>query len=191
MNKKTVALDQQQYKTIISTIRSGFVWNNHSFKPNERLATILVLQANLGLRISDILQLHIKDIIKDGSRYRLDICEQKTGKVRTFTVIPDIYNYILRYATDYGINSQAKLFDISDRAVQKQLKIVCDYLGYDNISTHSFRKFYATEIYKNNDCDIELVRHLLQHSSTAITQRYIGIQPPKIEQAISKHICLL
>ena len=85
----------------------------------------------------------------------------------------------------------AKLFDISDRAVQKQLKIVCDYLGYDNISTHSFRKFYATEIYKNNDCDIELVRHLLQHSSTAITQRYIGIQPPKIEQAISKHICLL
>ena len=57
MNKKTVALDQQQYKTIISTIRSGFVWNNHSFKPNERLATILVLQANLGLRISDILQL--------------------------------------------------------------------------------------------------------------------------------------
>ncbi len=74
---------------------------------------------------------------------------------------------------------------------KKQLKIVCDYLGYDNISTHSFRKFYATEIYKNNDCDIELVRHLLQHSSTAITQRYIGIQPPKIEQAISKHICLL
>ena len=119
MNKKTVALDQQQYKTIISTIRSGFVWNKHSFKPNERLATILVLQANLGLRISDILQLHIKDIIKDGSRYRLDICEQKTGKVRTFTVIPDIYNYILRYATDHGINSQAKLFDISDRAVQK------------------------------------------------------------------------
>ncbi|MFQ7671877.1 MAG: tyrosine-type recombinase/integrase, partial [Clostridium sp.] len=83
------------------------------------------------------------------------------------------------------------LFDISDRAVQKQLKIVSDYLGYDNISTHSFRKFYATEIYKNNDCDIELVRHLLQHSSAAITQRYIGIQPPKIEQAISKHICLL
>lgn len=77
MNKKTVALDQQQYKTIISTIRSGFVWNNHSFKPNERLATILVLQANLGLRISDILQLHIKDIIKDGSRYRLDICRAK------------------------------------------------------------------------------------------------------------------
>ena len=98
MNKKTVALDQQQYKTIISTIRSGFVWNKHSFKPNERLATILVLQANLGLRISDILQLHIKDIIKDGSRYRLDICEQKTGKVRTFTVIPDIYNYIAGYS---------------------------------------------------------------------------------------------
>ena len=33
---------------------------------------------------------------------------------------------------------------------QKQLQIVCDYLGYEGISTHSFRKWYATEIYKAN-----------------------------------------
>lgn len=192
MNKKTVALDPEQYKLIISTTREGFTTGSgYTFKPNHRLATLLVLQANLGLRLSDILHLHICDIIKDAGRYRLDIVEQKTGKSRTFTVVPDLYNYMLRYATDNSINSKAKLFDITERAVQKQLKIVCDYLGLENISTHSFRKFYATEIYKNNGCDIELVRHLLQHSSSAVTQRYIGIQPAKIEQAIQSHICLL
>lgn len=192
MNKKTVALDQDQYRKIIAIIQQGFTTSDgRTFKPNNRLATLLVLQANLGLRLSDILHLHICDIVKDAGRYRLDIIEQKTGKSRTFTVVPELYSYMLQYATDNGINSRAKLFDLTERAVQKQLKIVCDHLRLENVSTHSFRKFYATEIYKNNGYDIELVRHLLQHSSSTVTQRYIGIQPAKIEKAIQSHICLL
>jgi integrase len=191
MNKKTIAIDKNQYQLIITTIQQGFKTADYMFKPNKRLATILVLQANLGLRLSDILRLHICDIIRDAGRYRLDIVEQKTGKSRTFTVVTELYNYMLQYATDNGINSRAKLFDISERAVQKQLKIVCDYLGLENISTHSFRKFYATEIYKNNGYDVALVQHLLQHSTAAVTQRYIGIESAKVEQAINKHICIM
>lgn len=192
MNKKTVAIDKDQYKLIITTIQQGFITDSgYTFKPNGRLATLLVLQANLGLRLSDLLHLRICDIIKDAGRYRLDIVEQKTKKARTFSVVPDLYSYILQYATDHGISSKARLFDVTERAVQKQLKIVCDHLGIENVGTHSFRKFYATEIYKNNGYDIELVRHLLQHSTAAVTQRYIGIQPAKVEQAIQSHICLL
>lgn len=191
MNKKTLALDKEQYQTIIETIRNGFTTQNYVFKPNPRLATILVLQANLGLRLSDILKLRLSDIVKDAGRYRLNIIEQKTNKQRAFTVVPELYTFLLEYATKNKISLQAKLFDLSERAVQKQLKIVCDYIGYENISTHSFRKFYATEIYKNNDYDIELVRHLLQHSSSRITQRYIGLQPARIEKAIENHLCLM
>lgn len=191
MNKKTVALDAEQYKQIIFTIQNGFTVNDYTFKPNNRLATLLVVQANLGLRLSDIVSLTLSDIIRDGNRYRLDIIEQKTQKKRTFTVVPDLYTYLLEYATNNKISKQARLFPVTERSVQKQLKTVCDYLGYDNISTHSFRKFYATEIYKNNDFDIVLVQHLLQHSSASITQRYIGIQSAKVEEAINKHICLL
>lgn len=191
MNKKTVALDAEQYKQIISTIQSGFTVNDYTFKPNNRLATLLVVQANFGLRLSDIVSLTLSDIVRDGNRYRLDIIEQKTQKKRTFTVVPDLYTYLLEYATNNKISKQARLFPVTERAVQKQLKTVCDYLGYENISTHSFRKFYATEIYKNNDFDIVLVQHLLQHSSASITQRYIGIQSAKVEEAINKHICLL
>lgn len=83
------------------------------------------------------------------------------------------------------------IFPISERMVQKQLKIVCDYLGYEEISTHSFRKWYATEIYKANGYDITLVQRLLQHSSAAVTQRYIGIEPQRIESAIENHAYLL
>lgn len=82
------------------------------------------------------------------------------------------------------------IFPLTERAIQKQLKLVCDYLGIVGVSTHSFRKYYATEIYRNNGYNIALVQQLLQHSSAAVTQRYIGIQQREVEQAIENHLKL-
>ena len=186
MNKRTVALTTAQYKEIIQTMKQGF----SGCRPNERIATALMLEANLGIRISDILRLRLCDIVRDGERYRLSIIEQKTGKARVFTVPFALYQYIRCYCLDNGIAAMDTIFPITERAVQKQLRIVCDYLGMDGISTHSFRKYYATEIYRNNGYNIALVQHLLQHSSAAVTQRYIGIQQQEIETAIENHLCL-
>ena len=192
MNKKTRALTEEQYRKIITTINEGFVTAaGERVKPNSRIATALTLEANLGLRISDILHLTINQIVKDGDRYRLDLVEQKTGKKREFTVPTEIYIYIQNYALENNINPRARLFQIKERTVQRHLKMVCDYLEYEYISTHSFRKFFASSIYKDNGCDINLVRVLLQHSSVVTTQRYIGVQPQEIENALQKHINLL
>lgn len=187
MNKKTKALTTAQYKEIIQTMREGF----SGCRPNERIATALVLEGNLGLRISDVLKLRLCDIVRDGDRYRLEVVEQKTGKHRIFTVPLVIRQYVENYCLRHHIKSTDIIFPITERAVQKQLSIVCDYLGYDGISTHSFRKWYATEIYRNSGYDIALVQRLLQHSSAATTQRYIGIEPQRIEQAIEGHAVLL
>ena len=187
MNKKTTALTTEQYREIITTMKEGFC----GCRPNERIATALVLEGNLGLRISDILRLRPCDIVCDGGRYRLELTEQKTGKRRVFTVPLVIWQYIENYSLRHGIDRRVLLFPISERAVQKQLAIVCDYLGFEGISTHSFRKWYATEIYKSNGYDIALVQRLLQHSSAAVTQRYIGIEPQRIEAAIEGHATLL
>ena len=52
MNKKTVALTEEQYGRIIETVRNGFICpDGHTVKPNKRIATALSLEANLGLRI--------------------------------------------------------------------------------------------------------------------------------------------
>lgn len=186
MNKTTVALTLEQYKEIITTMREGFT----GCRPNDRIATALMLEANLGLRISDILRLHLNDIVKDGDRYRLAITEQKTGKTRSFTVPMALYQFIKLYCLENHIVPTEVIFPLSERAVQKQLHIVCDYLGIQNVGTHSFRKFYATEIYRNSGYNIALVQHLLQHSSAAVTQRYIGIQQREVEQAIENHLKL-
>ena len=187
MNKKTKALTTEQYKEIIQTMKEGFC----GCRPNERIATALVLEGNLGLRISDIVKLRLCDIVLDGDRYRLEIVEQKTGKSRIFTVPLVIQQYIENYCLRNGLRRDELIFPLTERAIQKQLKIVCDYLGFEGISTHSFRKWYATEIYKNSGYDIALVQRLLQHSSAAVTQCYIGIEPQKIEEAIQNHAQLL
>ena len=187
MNKKTKALTTEQYKEIIQTMKEGFC----GCRPNERIATALVLEGNLGLRISDIIKLRPCDILLDGDRYRLEIVEQKTGKRRVFTVPLVIAQYIENYCLRNGLRRTDLIFPITERAVQKQLHIVCVYLGFEGISTHSFRKWYATEIYNANGFDIALVQRLLQHSSATTTQRYIGIEPQKIEQAIQNHANLI
>lgn len=186
-NKTTVALTEEQYKEIIATMREG----GAGFRPNDRIATCLVLEANLGLRIEDILSLRLSDVIKDGSRYRLDIVEAKTQKKRTFTVPFMIYQFMQVYCFENHIGEDDLMFPITTRAVQKHLQKVADYLGYENIGTHSFRKFFATEIYKDNNYNIALVQKLLQHSSIAVTQRYIGISGREVEEALQKHINLL
>ena len=135
MNKKTVALTTEQYKAIITTMKEG----SGFFRPNERVATALVLEGNLGLRISDIVKLRLCDIVNDGGRFRLSIVEQKTGKQRVFTVPLVIQQYIENYCLRNRIGRTDLIFPITTREVQKILARVCDYLGYEGVSTHSFR----------------------------------------------------
>lgn len=78
-------------------------------RPNERVATALVLEANLGLRISDIIHLRLADIVKDGERYRLSIVEQKTKKARTFTVPLALYQSFAATASTTGFQRKALL----------------------------------------------------------------------------------
>ena len=178
------AITTEQYTNIIRTIRTG----NGTLRANPRVAAVLTAEANLGMRIGDILRLRLSDIVRDGNRYRLNITEEKTGKKRTFTVPEAVYSFFCDYCRERKIAPDAVMFPITVRAVQKHLKAVCDLLGYDEVSTHSFRKWYATDIYERNNHDIVLVQQLLQHSSPTVTRRYIGISDERIETAIAGHV---
>lgn len=183
----TVALTKEQYQDIIETMQTG----GNGFRANPRIAAALQLEANLGMRIGDILNLRLVDIIRDAGRYRLNVTEEKTGKKRSFTVPAEIYSWLRDYADANGIGKEDRLFPLTVRAVQKALKLVCDYLELENVSTHSFRKYYATDIYRATGNNIVLVQKLLQHSSANTTRRYIGISDEEVEQAIQNHINLI
>ena len=94
-NKKTLALNREEFEEIIYTIKTGFTTaSGEKVRPNQRIATALTLQANLGLRIGDVLNLRLSDIVFESDRYRLNIVEEKTKKSRNFTVPTDIYIFL-------------------------------------------------------------------------------------------------
>lgn len=190
MNKKCRIISKEEYDKIIDIIMYGYEDNQGKCYPNKQIATAFVIQANTGLRCGDLLQLRLKDILKENGRYHFNIVEQKTKKKRTFTIAPEVYTYLQTYALENGIRPDSRLFRISSRGISKHLKKVCEHLGIEGVGTHSFRKFFATSIYNDNGYNIELVRELLQHSSVAITQKYIGVSPQVVEQALLKHIYL-
>jgi integrase len=190
-NKKTRALTDDEFAQIIQTIQRGYITaDGKKIKPNIRVSVALTLQANLGLRIGDIINLKLSDIVKDGNRYRLDITEQKTGKKREFTVPNEIYTYLQSYALENSIRPNQKLFPITVRQVQKHLQITAAYLNLENVGTHSFRKFFAVSVYNNNNYNVELVRTLLNHSNVTVTQRYLSIENRLVELALQNHIVL-
>ncbi len=130
MNKKCIALSEEQYRESIKLLREGFELEGVSVKPNDRIATIEVIQATLGLRLGDTLKLKMTSFVKDANRYRLDIKEEKTGKARVFTVPMEVYSFIQGYAISMGIKPDVKLFDISSRQVERHLNKYLQKWGY-------------------------------------------------------------
>lgn len=179
-NKTTVALTKEQYEEIIHYILTGTMYT----RPNRAVATALVLEANLGLRLGDVLALRQKDIINEMGHWRLNIREQKTGKVRAFTVPETVYDFIKSFCDDMGIKKEERMFPFGERNVQLILQKVCYYLDLENVSTHSFRKFFATNAYLRSGRDIHITQILLQHSSMAITQRYLGQNSAELNEIL-------
>ena len=102
----------------------------------------------------------------------------------------EIYIFLQNYALENNIKPKSRLFNITVRAVQKHLQKVCEYLGLENVSTHSCRKFFANEIYKNSDYNLHLVNLLLAHSSIETTKFYLSLDSKQVETALQNHIII-
>ena len=187
----TRIITHEEYKSIVTTLRNGFYLNRISHKPNDMIATALVVESNLGLRIGDVLNLKLSDIIKDGDRYRLDIIEDKTNKKRTFTVPQSTYDYIYRYCQKNKLSDNELIFDTTERNVNKLLSACTEYLNLKNVSTHSFRKMSAYNIYQLTNFDIVATQEFLQHASPTTTQIYLKLGSNRLEKALNENINLL
>lgn len=183
-------IEENEYRKIILLLRTGYEYAGVKHRPNDQIATILVLQANLGCRIGDIMKLTTDSIIKDGSIHRLNIVEQKTGKKRTFIVPQPVVDFIEDYKKHTVIGADGSLFDITAAAVRKQLRAVTGYIGITNVSTHSFRKKFACELYERTGHDIMAVCQALQHSSTTTSQAYIKRSDAQMENAIKQIVSI-
>lgn len=177
-------LNEEEYNEIIKNIYSGFEYEENGktrhFRANERVGLALVIEATTGLRISDIVKLRVNSF-KDG---KIELHEKKTNKLQYRKINSNLVNLIYAYAYKHNLSNFDLLIGCTERNIQMYLKKAVDKLGYQNIGTHSFRKYFSMYVYKNTK-DIQLLQHLLNHSSIATTQRYLGIDQDKLDEASS------
>lgn len=186
--KTTRPLETDEYEEIIKLCKSGFEYidkkseNIKKFRSNPQLAFALALQATLGFRASDIVNLKVEDF----NRSKFAIKEIKTGKWQNRDLNDQMYNKLLEYVVENNLDKTDFIYPNKVRNMQQQLKIITDYLGYKNIGTHSFRKLFAHTLYEESGYDIELVRHVLNHSDIKTTMRYLGVSMKKLKEVTTK-----
>lgn len=152
-------------------------------KKNKRDYCIFVVGINVGLRAGDLLSLKTSDVT-DGKIIFDDVTikEQKTSKIKTFTLNKSSKEAIKLYLdTLSNIDLNEYLFksrkgeNLGVRPLHHIIKTTLRDLGIKgNYGTHTLRKTMAFHRYQNN-VPIETLQKLLNHSSSAITLRYIGI----------------
>ncbi|WP_315069392.1 tyrosine-type recombinase/integrase [uncultured Clostridium sp.] len=179
----TRAIEPDEYKRIMELLHTGFYYENEKgkksyFRPQPKVALALSLEATLGLRISDILNLKVSNFQKN----KLELLEGKTNKLQYREIDPKITEYIKDYALAHKLGLNDYLIDFRPRWIQDRLQKISKYLGLTNVSTHSFRKYFATYVYSKSNGDIELVRGLLNHSSVLVTQGYFKTTQKKINE---------
>lgn len=151
---------------------------------NSRNRFLFVLGINCGLRISDILNLKKSDI----KNYKLRFRESKTKKLNTLPLThiqKDIDDYIRNLQDDdYLFRTQRANKPISRVQAYRILNQSAKNIGLDNIGTHSLRKTFGYHYYQRTK-DISLLMELFNHSSQAVTLRYIGIHQDLVNETFS------
>jgi integrase len=158
---------------------------------NYRDLLLFTLGINTGLRISDILALKWSSFLNGGKLLKagdqLNVVEIKTKKAKTFVINKSVAEALKLYHDsldsvnpDDPVFSSRKTADgtlkpITRIAAWQMLNRYADMVGLDEgIGTHTLRKTFGYHLYKKGVA-LEYIQKMLNHSSPAITLRYIGI----------------
>lgn len=139
-----------------------------------------------GLRISDILNLRVRDV---KNKEYIFLHEQKTGKEQKIKIHKELKHLIKEYVKDkqdYEFLFKSRKGHNQPITRQHAYRIInssAKFFNLSNIGTHSLRKTFAYILY-NQTHDIMTLKEILNHSNIEITKRYIGINQEKKDDLI-------
>ena len=157
-----------------------------------RMSLFIGCGAFFGLRVSDLLSLTWNKILT-GEEFA--IYEQKTGKRRVIRINSGFQAHVQDCFNALGVKDAEECCFlnrygglISLQMINRHLKAIkVKYqLRINNFSTHSLRKTWARRVYENENAqgrgDMALLKlsELMNHSSPAITRRYIGLRQQEL-----------
>ena len=155
-----------------------------------RNLSVLVLMWGYGLRISEVLNLKLKDTYMEDIRII-----GKGGKVRAIPIATEIQIFIKKMIKEcpYEFKSDDFIFlgkkggklkpEIIQRLVRKiRYRLVLP----ENTTPHSLRHTFATELLQNF-VDLRSIQELLGHSSLSTTQKYTSVNKDYLREILEKN----
>lgn len=188
MKKQTKSYNVQPLKTEKEISEIEWYLEKKTNQP-ERNMLIWLIGLNTMLRMSDIVNLKVGDVRQNNPT----IIEKKTGKPRKLWLgglrteideflksekLSDDRAYLFQSRQGNGKPIQVQTF-------YRLLTKAGELLGRDDLGTHTMRKTGARAFYQQTG-DIATLQKILNHSTPAITLKYIGITQDDIDNRMKE-----
>ena len=169
--KLPIVLSREEIKNIIDTIKN----------PKHKL--IISLAYGAGLRISEVVNLKVKDVNLEELTIHL---KNAKGRKDRITIFPEkIKNNLQNLIAGKNLNDY--LFEserggkLTERTAQKVFENALRRAGIKKDATfHSLRHSFATHLLENG-VDVRYVQELLGHQNIRTTQIYTQVTNPKLK----------
>ena len=159
--------------------------------PRDKL--LFVMGVNSGLRVQDLLALRVADVrgLKLGDR--IPIREKKTGKPNVLIANKEIIAGLEEYLGDIEADDKHFLFKsrkgrnypLTTLTVTKKVKAWTAAINLKgNFGAHTLRKTWTYHQRREFGVSWEVLAKRLNHSSPAVTRRYLGVQDEEVEQVL-------
>lgn len=129
--------------------------------------------------------------VREAKRPYFNLIEKKTKKKKRIDMTPALQREFKAYVE--GKEDHEFLFKsreginkpISRSMAYKILRAAAEYVGLDDIGTHTLRKTFGYHFYKQTK-DVAMLQEIFNHSDQRTTLRYIGINQDAMNNAMKK-----
>jgi integrase/recombinase XerD len=157
--------------------------------PSLKYRAALMIAYGAGLRVSEVVALHVADI--DSQRMLLRVQQGKGQKDRYAMLSPRLLDVLRRYFRairppgDYLFPSWRKEYHLSTASLQLACREAALRAGIrKRVTVHTLRHSFATHLLENGT-DIRIIQVLLGHSRIDTTARYAAVSPQVVAATVS------
>jgi integrase len=165
-----------------------------SDKPRDLL--LFTLGINNGIRTGDLLKLKVSDIkdLKPGDS--IQIKESKTQKINVLSINKEVYKALRHFLLtlnpkddDYLFQSRHSAHALTVMTVNRMMKSWCKAINLPgNYGAHTLRKTFGYIQRTKFGVGFEVLCRRFNHSSPAITMRYLGITDQEVYSILQNEI---
>jgi len=190
--KKADALTMNEFRQLREAFKKEAI---NGSKRDVRNRAVIELLFTLTLRVSDLLNLKVKDITNpDGTiKEAIMASESKNDNMKGVFIRPKPKRALSMWLDREELDRDKYLFPspykeghITRQTVDNIIKSKLDEIDLEEekiVSTHSGRKTMGRRLRKNG-VDIQVIRDILGHEEESTTRKYIGIFKKDREEAV-------